>query len=171
MNRLLAVAFVSVVAVGLGTRPASAWPGCHHKYCACAAQYNAFSPFCLSTVESCHHGHHCCHVADTPCCNAPPAPACDFNGCGPACSADCDSGALGALPATAAPPAGATTGTPGAPTFKAPPPVPQVPGVTSQLGPVQMPAGMVQPVFYAPAYSNYQPAMPVNMPAYWYNGN
>lgn len=192
MKKLLAVAVVSVAAVGLSAGPASAWCSCfHYKYCASAAQYNAFSPFCLSTVYGGKCGHcKCFHVADVPCCNAPPAPC-----CGPVCGDGCcagpycgDGGVIGQLPPAGGAPA---QGGNGGQTFQPPmpSPLPGNPGPSSMMMPQRMPYGQVQAAGYRPmmypGYGyGYQP-MPVPSgyygpqapmavspaPAYWNVGN
>ncbi|HZT81138.1 MAG TPA: hypothetical protein VFA26_12980, partial [Gemmataceae bacterium] len=88
MKKLLAVACLSLAAAGFSAGQAHAWLFdcccCKYKYCACAAQYNAFSPFCLSTVQGGCCCHKCFHVADTGCCPpAPCPPPCVAGGCCP----------------------------------------------------------------------------------------
>jgi hypothetical protein len=57
MRKQFAIALVSLAALGLTSRPASAWwfPCCKSKCCMtlCAKQYNAFSPYCLDSLNGC----------------------------------------------------------------------------------------------------------------------
>src|SRR5262245_59342772 len=69
MKKLLATALFSLVVLGMGAHQAFAF-GCGScSYKCCAAQYNAFSPFCSNVVMKkklfCRK---CCYVADQPCC-------------------------------------------------------------------------------------------------------
>lgn len=161
MKKLLAAALLSVAAIALSTAPASAWCCCHkYKFCACAAQYNAFTPFSLNTV----YGGHCCckcfHVAELPCCPPPCCPPpccpgpCDGGCCGPAsyCNGG-DAGALGMLPAPESPAAGAAVQGAPATQTPAPAPLPETPAANSSYRwPVRMQQPMVQPAGYRPAY-------------------
>jgi hypothetical protein len=194
MKKLLAVALMSVAAIALSTAPASAWFCCHkYKFCACAAQYNAFTPFTLNTVVGGHCCHKCCHVAELPCCCPTPccpqpccAPPCCEGGCYGPVYAGGDAGMLGMLPAPGGPAVGAAA-PPSAPAVQgaAPAPLPQVPAATtSQRWPVRMQQPMIQPAAYRPAYYpgygyqpmmqngyGYQQPMPMaNVPAYWNGG-
>jgi hypothetical protein len=170
MKKLLALAVLSLALVGLSTSPASAWCCCFKaKYCACAAQYNAFSPFCLNTVYGGKCGHcKCFHVADCGC-NGP-------GYCGPMCGdGACEGGnggVVGQLPAAGGAP-GAPAGQP-APKYQGPMPNPLPGGGSSMLMPQQMPYGMVQPTGFQPMYYGYPPQMPmaaVAAPTYWNAGN
>jgi hypothetical protein len=177
MKKLLAVALLSIVAIGWSTGSVSALGHCHKCY-PCAAQYNAFSPFCFNTVMT-HHGfHHCCHVADAPCCYPPP---CGFQPgygvCGPVC---CEPGTPGSAPSSTTPSGSGTAVTPGAQTYQppAPAPLPHVPGATSQMWSYPMQGGMVQPAAYRPVFyapynmpNGYVPQPAPGVPSYWYNGN
>jgi hypothetical protein len=166
MKKLLAVALLSVAALGLSN--ARAWAGhfFHHHCCdrvgACAAQYNAFSPFCVSGVYTSHHCHKCVHPAEAPCCcPIGGADICGDGVCGPAAVAGGDGATLGILPAPAAPGTAQNT-QPTPPLAPVPTPVPAIPGQSSQLS---MPARMIQPL-------GYQPLMPApSAPAYWYGNN
>jgi hypothetical protein len=196
MKKQFAAALLSLAALALSTVPASAWCCCpKYKFCACAAQYNAFTPFTLNTVAGGHCCHKCCYVAELPCCPPPccpapccPPPCCDPCPAGPSCFNGGDSSMLGMLPAPGGPPsAPAAPSPPAAVQGPVPAPLPQVPATTSQRWPVRMQQPMVQPAGYRPAYYpgysyGYQP-MPQNgygypqtmpmgaAPAYWNGGN
>lgn len=151
MKKLLATALLGLAALGLSTPQASAYygpfsflhcGGCFKaRYSACAAQYNAFSPFCLTTVQGkglfCHK---CYYVADCPQPYCPPAypPMCY-----PA-----DAGGMpgAAAPAVGGAPAGGATG------FQAPAPTPSLPGV--HAAPMGYPQAMPHVAGYQP-YAGY----------------
>jgi hypothetical protein len=167
MKKLLALTFLSLLAAGLSQSFAAAgWfhHCCHDKLNACASQYNAFSPFCVTGVSASKHCHKCNYPAEGPCC---PRPNCGPEGwCEPGCSssgcADGTSGTLGVLPAPAPARVQPTPGSAQvAPNFAppAPSPMPIVPGTTSYLFPAAAPAGMIQPAAYQPS------------PWYWNMGN
>ena len=165
MKKLLVVALLSVAALGLSNARVSAGHLFHHHCCgkvgACATQYNAFSPFCVTGVYTGHHCHKCFHPAEGPCCPNGCAAECVDGACGPACVASGDGATLGTLPAPAAPgPKQSVQSMP--PLAPVPAPVPAIPGQTSQL---DMPARMIQPL-------GFQPQMPApSAPAYWYGNN
>jgi hypothetical protein len=144
MKKLLAVAFVTLAAFGLGVAPASA--GLFHHHCdevsAHATQYNAFSPYCVTGVYTHKHCHKCCYPAECACNNPGGGANCADGFCGRAAMAGGDSATLGILPAAPA------MGTAQSGPFvvpKAPAPLPAIPGATSQL---QAPPRMIQ----APGY-------------------
>lgn len=106
MKKLLAVATVSLIVLGLGNDRASAF-GCCKFFCKMpAAQYNAFSPFCCNAVVGPGRCGLCCrkcsYVAD--CC---PQPCCPPPCCPPPCCPDpCAGLGMTSMPApTVAPPA------------------------------------------------------------------
>jgi hypothetical protein len=159
MKKLLALAMASLATLGLSMNAVSAGWFCHHccpKVNACAAQYNAFSPFCVSGVYTSKHCHKCNHPAEGPCCNPCWGGPCWDGACGPACSVGGDAATLGVLPA----PAGTATVQNGrVVTPASPAPVPTIPGATSQLyAPSNFGQPMMQPpapnAFAAPSYGS-----------------
>jgi hypothetical protein len=165
MKKLVAVAAVSLIVLGLGADRASAFGCCKHK--CCAAQYNAFSPFCCNTVvtKKCFGLKKCCHVLD--CCQPCPQPCCP-----PPCIVDCSEGT--ACPAPAGAPKGSAPAEGQKHSF--------MPPVSSpiQVGdgvPYAMPQGMVQPTGYPQGYGHPQMTpgpngmVPGNsVPYYWNTG-
>jgi hypothetical protein len=165
MKKILAVAALSVAALGLTTNRASAWFHCcglHHCCGACATlcvkPYNAFSPVCCGTIccdgclpLSCGQQGGMCggQMGYGPMCGGP---MCGGPMCGGLEGGCCDScGSLGTLPAPGAtptppPPAGGSTSFPPAPT-----PLPTGPA-TSQVMPRAMPMGPIQATSYRPGY-------------------
>jgi hypothetical protein len=146
MKKVLALALASLAALALNMGSASAGWFCHHcnfKVNACATQYNAFSPFCVSGVYSSKHCHKCNYPAEGPCCNPGWGGPCWGGVCGgPACSVGGDAATLGVLPA----PTGTATIQNGRVlTPLAPAPVPSIPGATSQFS---APSNLVQPTMY-----------------------
>src|SRR5262245_23113928 len=98
MKKLFAVAFLSLVGLGLTVEQAAAWCChpccfcCRYRMCVCASQSNAFSPFCVDGV-SCRG---CCGLCHRRCCCPPLCwgnPCCAGTDC-------CDGGVLGQLPPT-----------------------------------------------------------------------
>jgi hypothetical protein len=170
MKKLLVLAFLSLLAAGLSQSFAAAgWfcHGCCAKLNACASQYNAFSPFCVTGVSATKHCHHCSYPAEGPCC-AQPTPWCepiccgDGVSCSPTGGAGAGQSALGILPAPASAQAQAAPATAPPPAGFAPPtpsPMPAVPGSTSYLFPGVAPGNMIQPAAYQPT------------PWYWNTGN
>lgn len=169
MKKLVFVALLSLAALGFNSHFASAgWFSCHKcgKLGACATQYNAFSPYCVTGVYTSSHCHKCMHPAEGPCCNNQ-GWGLDLGGCGfgcgntictgPASMAGGDAATLGVLPA----PIVAGTAQNGQFVVpQAPAPIPAVPGAAS---PPLMPARGLQPL-------GYQPTMPApSAPAYWNN--
>jgi hypothetical protein len=155
MKKVLALALASLAALALNMAPASAGWFCHHcnfKVNACATQYNAFSPFCVSGVYSSKHCHKCKYPAEGPCCDPGWGGVCG----GPACSVGGDAATLGVLPA----PTGTATIQNGRVlTPASPAPVPTIPGATSQLyPPTNFGQPMMQPsapnAFAAPSYGS-----------------
>jgi hypothetical protein len=144
MKKVLAAAFVTLAALGFGVAPASAGLFHHHcgKVSACATQYNAFSPFCVTDVYTHKHCHKCHFPAQCACNNPGWGANCANGYCGPTAMAGGDSAMLGVLPATPA------MGTAQSSPFVVPqasPPMPVMPGATSQL---QVPPRMFQPLGY-----------------------
>lgn len=88
MKKILTTVLLSLVALGLGAHQAYAFGGCKYNYRCCAAQYNAFSPFCCNTVmakkpfscKKCFHVLDCGQPACPPC-----APMCGMDGGGYPC--------------------------------------------------------------------------------------
>jgi len=149
MRKLFVLAVLSLAAFAMGVAPASAGWFCHGCCCgrlgACATQYNAFSPYCVTGVYTSHHCHRCMHPANGPCCGGyGGVNACD----GGSCATNGESAILGELPALGAP-GGMMTAPP------PPAPSPVVPGA-----PAPTPGRNLQPMYY-------QPTLPV--PAYWNN--
>lgn len=160
MKKFLALASLSLLAAGLSQSfVAAGWfcHGCQAKLNACASQYNAFSPFCISGVYASKHCHKCCYPAEGPCCPKPNCEPgcyggwCDGGACGPAGFAGVDQGTLGILPAPAHAQA-APGSAPISPNFvpPSPSPMPAVPGSTSYLMPAPVPGNMIVPTAYQP---------------------
>jgi len=156
MKKLLAVASLTLAALGFGVAPASAGLFCHchgAKFGACGYQYNAFSPVCVTGVYTTHHCHKCYVPAQTPCDNA----GCADGVCGPAAVAGGDAATLGTLPTQSAP--GTALNGQGV----APAPGQAMPGARSGL--FSRPVGTIQPL-------GPQPAMPAPLsPVPGANGN
>jgi hypothetical protein len=168
MRKLFVVAVLSLAAFGMGVAPASAGWFCHKcgKLGACATQFNAFSPYCVTGVYTSSHCHRCMHPAEGPCCGAGGGWGLNADGCGfgcgntfstgPASTAGVGSTVLGELPPvmTGSVPNGQML------VPQAPAPVPAIPGA---MAPSVMPTHNIQPL-------GYQPAMPApSAPYYWNN--
>ena len=135
MRKLFVVAVLSLAAFALGVAPASAgWfcHGCCGRLGACATQYNAFSPYCVTGVYTSSHCHRCMHPSQGPCCGG-------YNGCNSfnadgCCTINGGSAMLGELPAPVA-----TGMVPGNQTMVplAPTPVPAIPGVAAPMAPTR----------------------------------
>jgi hypothetical protein len=143
MRKLFIVALLSMAAFAVSVSPATAGWFCRScgRLGACATQYNAFSPYCVTGVYTSHHCHRCTHPAEGPC-NGNAGLTCDGGGCvgcaGPAITAGMGTAILGELPApvmTGAIPSNQTM------VPRAPMPVPSVPGA---VPPYVMPAQTVQ---------------------------
>ncbi|HXG08497.1 MAG TPA: hypothetical protein VNK04_01790 [Gemmataceae bacterium] len=174
MKKLLAIAWFSLVVLGLGTDQAHAFGclGCSRCwYKCCAAQYNAFSPFCCNAVVCkklfCKK---CSHVLD--CC--PPCPPCPPS-CPPVDFCGDHAGIVSVTPPGSAPASGGSTGTAPAPStggsaFTPPAPSPVPPGPSTSLPgypmPYGTPFGMYQPAGYQPYYGYGYSQMPMLNPGY-----
>jgi hypothetical protein len=151
MRKLFIVAVLSVAACAMSVAPASAGWFCHRcgKLGACATQYNAFSPYCVTGVYTSTHCHRCMHPAEGPCCGAGGCWGLNADGCcgvgcggtistGPATTAGVDCTILGELPVMAGSvPSTQIIGP------LAPAPVPSIPGVAS---PSVVPTQNIQPL-------------------------
>jgi hypothetical protein len=163
MKRLLALASVSLVVLGWGADQALAF-GCKCTYKCCAAQYNAFSPFCCNTVmckKLFHPFKKCCHVMD-----------CGQPFCPPACPPDfCYPVGDSCAPAVPVPQQGDNSAPAGGQqSFQAPMPMGANVGMMGMPYPANygMPYGMVQPTGYPNGYYPGQgyPQAPMMMPGY-----
>ena len=135
MRKLFVVAVLSLAAFALGVAPASAgWfcRSCCGRLGACATQYNAFSPYCVTGVYTSSHCHRCMHPSQGPCCGGYDGVN-SFN-VGNCCAATGDSAILGELPAKVA-----TGMIPSNQTMVplAPTPVPAIPGVAAPMVPTR----------------------------------
>jgi hypothetical protein len=159
MKKIIATALLSLVALGFGAHQAYAFGFgcCHYNYRCCAAQYNAFSPFCCNTVMTKKHFcKKCFHVLD---CGQP---------CPPPCYPVDPCWGGGHMPGGAVMDAGHPPAT-GGQQFQAPAPAPAGPN-TSMLGmPYGMPYnGMIHMTGYQPYAQPYgypqQPMMNYGYP-------
>jgi hypothetical protein len=139
MKYWIVPALLGLLIIGMGRGEARAGGCCDGCYRICAAQYNAFSPFCAPALcKKSWFCKKCCYVLECPqpCCPAP----CWGMDCGPACVDG---------PGEMAPPGAAPAQTPA--------PLPAGPN-TGMLGP---PYGMPQPMVYPTGYPmnyGYPPA-------------
>jgi hypothetical protein len=146
MRKHIVVAVLGLAAFAMSVAPASAGWFCHRccgRLGACATQYNAFSPYCVTGVYTSHHCRRCMHPAEGPCGGAGGSCGVGCEGAistAPASTASMDSGMLGELPAPVM--IGAV---PNNQTIVplAPAPVPSIPGTAA---PLVVPTHNIQPL-------------------------